>query len=93
MVEKKIIIENDYGIHARPARLIVETASRFESDIQIVQDGKSVNAKSIMGILMLGAKKGTVLVLLTNGSDEIEAMEAVMAVFRKIASMKELQAK
>jgi phosphocarrier protein HPr len=59
MVEKKLTIQNKLGLHARPAALLVETASKYESDVYIIKNGFKVNGKSIMGVLMLAAEMGS----------------------------------
>ena len=74
MQRKEVNIINKLGLHARAAAKFVTTASRFESDIKLVRDGKEVNGKSIMGVMMLAAAKDTRLELVVSGSDEEEAM-------------------
>jgi phosphocarrier protein len=71
-VEKKLTIENKYGLHARPATQFVETASRFNCEVILLKDGEEVNGKSIMGLMMLGAEKGTELTLRCFGADDAE---------------------
>ncbi len=70
----KVIISNDTGLHARPATLLVKKASSFKSDVSIEANGKKVNAKSLIGILSLGATKGTEVSVITSGEDELEAV-------------------
>lgn len=89
MITKSFIIQNQYGIHARPARMIVEEASKFRSDVWLSKNGEEINAKSIMGILMLEARKDTELVLRVSGEDEETAMDAMTAVLDKISSLAE----
>lgn len=89
MVSKTFVVQNKYGIHARPARLIVETAMKFQCDVHIAKNGEEINAKSIMGILMLEARKGTELVIKCNGADENEAAVALENTFFEIAKMRE----
>jgi phosphocarrier protein HPr len=79
MPEREAKIVNKLGIHARPAAEIVKTAGKFKSNIIIVRDDLEVNAKSIMGVMMLAAGKGTKVTLETSGPDETEAMEAIVA--------------
>jgi phosphocarrier protein len=81
MVEKTVTIKNRAGIHARPAALLVETASRFRSSILLEKDGERINSKSIMGILTLAATYNTVLRVIAEGADEREAVEAVSLLF------------
>ena len=78
MIEANITIINKLGLHARAAAKLVATASAFASDIQLEKDGKSVDAKSIMSLLMLAAGKGTEIKIITNGKDESEACNAIV---------------
>lgn len=77
MIEKKIIIVNTLGLHARPASKIVALASKFHSQIEFHYKNKIVNAKSIMGVMMLAAAKNTEMLLKANGDDEVAAIEAL----------------
>ena len=81
MKEKNVKIVNKLGLHARPASLIVQTAMAFSSNINIIKDEAKVDAKSIMGILMLAAACGTELKLQTEGPDEEQAMEKMVEIF------------
>ncbi len=81
MREQEISILNRAGIHARPAALIVQKASEFESSILMEKDGNQINAKSIMGIITLGAIHKSVIKIRTEGSDEDEAMAAIVSLF------------
>ena len=81
MKERNVKIVNKLGLHARPASLIVQTAMAFSSNIYIIKDEIKVDAKSIMGILMLAAACGTELVLRTEGPDEEQALEKMVEVF------------
>ena len=83
MTKKEIKIVNELGIHARPAGMIANTAARFACDIRIVKEEMEVNAKSIMGIMTLAAGKGTALVIVANGADEAEAIDAIEDLFLK----------
>lgn len=74
MQRKKITINNKLGLHARAAAKLVQTAAAFESDVFIIYNGKKVSGKSIMGIMMLAASKGTELELVVSGKDEEQAM-------------------
>ena len=76
VIEKKIIIKNKQGLHARPAAVFVQIANKFNSEITIKKGKEAVNGKSIMGILMLGAEKGSVIRIEVNGDDaEIAIVE------------------
>ena len=81
MKEKNVKIVNKLGLHARPASLIVQTAMAFSSNIYIIKDEIKVDAKSIMGILMLAAACGTELTLRTEGPDEEQALEKMSEIF------------
>jgi len=75
MLEQQFAIINKLGLHARASALFVKTASQFKSEIKVSRDGIEVNGKSIMGIMMLAAAKGTEIVLNVTGADESEAFE------------------
>ncbi len=77
MQEKEIHIINRLGLHARAAARLVTLTSRFESRIELGRNGQMVNAKSIMGVMMLAASKGTTLKLVAEGPDEEEAIRAI----------------
>jgi len=81
MVTKELTVINDSGIHARPAALIVETATKFKSNVIFIKDGMRANAKSIMNIMLLAAEPGAVIRVETEGSDESAALEAIEALF------------
>ncbi len=83
MTKRDIKITNELGIHARPAGMIANTSSRFTCDIKIIKDKREVNAKSIMGIMTLAAGKGSVITIVTNGADEVQAFEAIRELFVK----------
>ena len=75
MLEQQFAIVNKLGLHARASALFVKTASQFKSDIKVAREGIEVNGKSIMGIMMLAAAKGTEIVLKVSGADESEAFQ------------------
>lgn len=77
MRSEPITIVNRLGLHARAAAKLVNTASRFRSDVRLRADNREANAKSIMGVMMLAASKGTELTLETEGPDEDEAFDTV----------------
>ena len=78
MLEQAITIINKLGLHARAAGKLVETTSRFSCDITIDKDGRNVDGKSIMAMMMLAASKGTKITIKTNGEDEAAALEAIV---------------
>jgi phosphocarrier protein HPr len=77
MPEREAKIVNKLGIHARPAAEIVKTAGKFKSSITIVRDDLEVNAKSIMGVMMLAAEFGSTIVLRAIGDDADAALDAL----------------
>ena len=74
VMKKKLIVRNEQGLHARPAALFVQAANKFSSRITVTNGREVVNGKSIMGILMLGATKGTEIIIEVSGSDAPEAL-------------------
>ncbi len=78
MISENITIINKLGLHARAASKLVSKASGFQSDVFIDKQGNRVNAKSIMGVMMLAAGKGTKVILEVDGSDEEDCMEAMI---------------
>src|SRR5437660_12795216 len=77
IAETHLVITNRVGLHARPARLLVQTAAQFQSQIQLQHGDKTANAKSIVGVLKLGAVMGDMLVLRAEGQDAQEALDAL----------------
>lgn len=75
--ERELEITNRLGLHARAAAQLVHLANRFASEIRIAKDGVEVNAKSIMGVLMLAAPKDSLVVIRADGPDAEEAVEAI----------------
>jgi len=81
MVERIVTIRNRAGMHARPAALLVKTASSFAAQIFIEKDSERVNGKSIMGVITLGATFNTPLKIIAEGPDETEAVDAIQKLF------------
>lgn len=77
MESRSFLIIDETGIHARPATILVQTATKFESDIELEYNSKKVNLKSIMGVMSLGVGKGAEVTIHTDGKDEEEAIEAI----------------
>ena len=77
MIEREVEIVNRLGLHARAASKLVHLAGAYESDVWLIQDGDEVDAKSILGILLLAAGQGSRLVIRCSGPDEEEAMDAL----------------
>jgi len=81
MTEKIITVINRAGIHARPSALLVQTTKNFASNIYIEKGSDRINAKSIMGIITLGAAYGTELKIIAEGEDEAIAVESIVKLF------------
>jgi phosphocarrier protein HPr len=77
VVEKKLLIKNELGLHARAATKLVQLSSKFPCEITLVKDGHEVNGKSIMGVLMLVASKGTTVLVRAKGEKADEAVAAL----------------
>ncbi|NMB28167.1 MAG: HPr family phosphocarrier protein [Tissierellia bacterium] len=75
MIEKKVILNNEVGLHARPAAVFVQTANKFISNIYIESGGTKVDGKSIIGVMSLGAFNGEEITLIAKGEDAKEAIE------------------
>lgn len=82
MISRQVEIINKLGLHARASTKLTQTASKFASEIFIERNGRRVNAKSIMGVMMLAAAKGAVLTLEANGKDEEQAIDALTALIQ-----------
>jgi phosphocarrier protein HPr len=79
VIRRSLRIRNRLGLHARAAARFVQTASRFRSQVSASRDGRTMDGKSILGILLLAAPQGTEIELLVDGPDETEAMAALEA--------------
>jgi phosphocarrier protein len=79
MQKREVEIVNKLGLHARASAKLTQLAARYQSEVQMSRNGRTVNAKSIMGVMMLAAGKGSKVVIETEGPDEEEAMEAIVA--------------
>ncbi len=80
-LEKKFVVQNKLGLHARPAALLVRTANRFRSEITIQKGKTKVNAKSIMGVMMLAAGPAAKVTVRANGPDAVQAMRELEKLF------------
>lgn len=76
-MEATVVIENKSGIHARPASIFVQTATKFKSKVQIIAKGKTIDAKSILMIMSMGLVKGTEIVIKAEGDDAAEAVKTL----------------
>ena len=83
MREVTVTIKNRAGLHTRPAATLVKTASHFQSEFTISKDGFDINGKSIIGVMTLAAEEGSQLLLRFEGSDEQEAMDAIVELFER----------
>jgi len=77
MISRDYTISNKLGLHARPSAQLTQTAARFSSDIHISRNGRRVNAKSIMGVMMLAAGQGSTVTVDADGDDAVAALEAI----------------
>lgn len=79
MIERQLTLINRLGLHARAAAKLVNTAGAYQSEVQVVVAGEGVDAKSILGLLLLALEKGATFTLRCDGADEAEAVEAIEA--------------
>ena len=77
MQQRDVEVVNKLGLHARPSARLTQMASNFKSNVFMSRNGRRVNAKSIMGVMMLAAAKGSTITLETEGDDEVEAINAL----------------
>ncbi len=80
MISRTVKVANKLGLHARPAAMLVTVAARYESEVFLTKDALRVNGKSIMGVMMLAAEKGSELTIEVNGRDEEKALEEIVRV-------------
>ncbi|WP_293706255.1 MULTISPECIES: HPr family phosphocarrier protein [unclassified Stenotrophomonas] len=83
MLEKELIVSNRLGLHARATAKLVQVLSGFRANATLVAKGREVNAKSIMGVMLLAAAQGTPVTVRVDGEDEAAALEAVAALFER----------
>ncbi|MBC7764853.1 MAG: HPr family phosphocarrier protein [Hyphomonadaceae bacterium] len=77
MVLKEVIVQNQVGLHARPATFFIQKANEFKANIWVEKEERRVNAKSLLGVLSLGISKGTQITIITDGEDEAAAADAM----------------
>jgi phosphocarrier protein len=77
VIERTVVLASKHGLHARPAADLVRLAGKFIADLKLTKDDITVDAKSIMGVMMLAAECGSEVVITAEGPDEVEAMDAV----------------
>lgn len=78
-VKKGVLVQNQVGLHARPATFFIQKANEFKSSIWVEKDERRVNAKSLLGVLSLGIVGGTSIDIIADGSDEQEAVDSLVA--------------
>ena len=79
-VKKDVLVQNQVGLHARPATFLIQKANEFKSSIWVEKDERRVNAKSLLGVLSLGIVGGTSIDIIADGSDEQEAVDSLVAI-------------
>ena len=79
VVAKEVVVNNQVGLHARPATFFIQKANEFKSGIWVEKDERRVNAKSLLGVLSLGIIKGTKITIIADGSDEQQAVDTLCA--------------
>jgi len=77
MISKNLTIQNNVGLHARPATFFIQKANSFKSSIWVEKEDRRVNAKSLLGVLSLGIVKGMTITLIADGADEEEALDGL----------------
>ena len=77
MYSKEVTLQNQVGLHARPATFFIQKANEFKSSIWVEKEERKVNAKSLLGILSLGITRGTAITIIADGLDEKEAVDAL----------------
>ena len=78
MFSKEVVVQNQVGLHARPATFFIQKANEFKSSIWVEKDERKVNAKSLLGVLSLGITKGTSIAIIADGADEQEAVTTLV---------------
>ncbi|HAB47967.1 MAG: HPr family phosphocarrier protein [Betaproteobacteria bacterium] len=81
MTESEIKLVNKLGLHARPSAKVSQLASSFKCDVWLARGSRKINAKSIMGVMMLAAPQGATLIVSADGADEVEAVKALVDLF------------
>jgi phosphocarrier protein len=85
MLKSKVVIADEYGIHARPAGLLVKKAQELPGEVTLAKGAKTADAKKLFAVMKLGAKQGEELVISCEGGDELAALEAILAVLKETA--------
>ena len=82
MISKEVLINNQVGLHARPATFFIQKANEFKSSIWVEKDDRRVNAKSLLGVLSLGIVKGMTITIIADGADEVAALDDLEALIK-----------
>jgi phosphocarrier protein len=82
MIEKKVTVTNKLGLHARPSARVVQTATKYKSEVHLTKGTMTINAKSMLGVMALAAEYGTELLLHVEGEDEKEAARELVRLFK-----------
>lgn len=91
MIEKRVTVVNNVGLHARPAAVFVRIASGYQSDISILTDRGQADAKSLLSVLALGVTKGTQMSIIADGPDEEEALSELCTLIEKVFVEQEME--
>ncbi len=83
MYSKEVVLQNQVGLHARPATFFIQKANEFKSSIWIEKEERKINAKSLLGVLSLGITRGTAINVIADGIDEKEAVDALVDLVEK----------
>lgn len=78
MFSKEVVVQNQVGLHARPATFFIQKANEYKSTIWVSKDERKVNAKSLLGVLSLGITRGTSITIIADGADQQEAVDALV---------------
>ncbi len=78
MYSKEVVVQNQVGLHARPATFFIQRANEFKSGIWIIKDERKVNAKSLLGVLSLGITRGTAITIVAEGPDQEDAVDGLV---------------
>jgi phosphocarrier protein len=89
MLERDVNIENKLGLHLRAAAVFIETANKFPCQVHVRKDGRTINAKSIMGLMTLGATYGSTITIVVDGDSESEAVDALAVLVKNRFGEKE----
>ncbi len=81
MVERKMQVVNELGVHARPSALLVQKARNFKAEIKLKKEDREANAKSILSVMTLAAEKGSFVTIIAEGEDQKQAVEALVQLF------------